>query len=232
MAHLSALVLAGGAGLRLRSRVPSLPKPMAPVGGRPFLEYVLDRLLAGGVRDIVLCLGYRADAVQAHFAKGYRDARLRFEVEAEPLGTGGAIAAALRGAPEEPALVLNGDTYVQIDYAELARWYASDPVLLAMVAVKTAQPGRYGSLALDGERVRGFAEKSAASGWTNAGIYMLRAGVFARFGLAGSFSLEHDLLERHAGELGVRAFRAAGYFIDIGVPEDYERAQKELPALA
>ena len=112
---MKAIVLAGGLGTRLKKRVPELPKPMAPVAGSPFLEYVLDRLVAGGVSEIILSIGYMANVIMAHFEHTYRTAVVSYAVETEPLGTCGAIAHALRGKGDDPVLVLNGDTFLNID---------------------------------------------------------------------------------------------------------------------
>jgi len=226
------VVLAGGAGTRLRQRVPDLPKPMASVAGRPFLEYLLDRLLAAGLREITLSVGYRADSIIAHFGDAYGEARLSYAVEKQPLGTGGAMAHALSGA-SEAALVLNGDTLLEVDYAKLIDWYLREPVRVAMVLKPVPDTARYGSVEISGERVTGFAEKGkAGAGLINAGVYIVQPAVFAQFGLSGRFSFEQDLLARHCKALSPRAFPTEAYFIDIGVPEDYERAQGELPRVA
>jgi D-glycero-alpha-D-manno-heptose 1-phosphate guanylyltransferase len=231
MAGLSAVILAGGAGTRLRSAVPDLPKALAPVGGRPFIEYLLERLVAAGVRRIVLAVGYRADAIVQRLGPRFGDAALSYSTEAEPLGTGGAVRKALAAAAG-PALVLNGDTLLDLDYAALAAWYAHEPEALAMVVRPVDDTSRYGAVVVEDGRVRRFAEKGARGpGLINAGVYVLRSEVFERFGLEGRFSLEEDLLAAHAAELRPRAWTAQGYFIDIGLPADYERAQRELPAL-
>ncbi|TAK43820.1 MAG: D-glycero-D-manno-heptose 1-phosphate guanosyltransferase [Betaproteobacteria bacterium] len=228
-----AIVLAGGLGTRLRQRVPEVPKAMAPVAGRPFLSYLLDRLIAGGVLEIVLALGYRADPIMAHFGSTYRNAALTYLVEREPLGTGGAVAHAVSSLGEEPVLVQNGDTFVDIAYDGLLKWYQQAPVDMAMVLAKVPDTSRYGAVLVERDRVRGFAEKGrAGDGYINAGVYVIRPAVIARFGLAGRFSLETDLLQRHCAALSPAAYFTAAFFIDIGVPEDYERAQRELPASA
>lgn len=225
---MKAVVLAGGLGLRLRERVSNLPKVMAPVAGRPFLEYVLDRLIAGGVMDVILSVGYRAEAVRDHFGDTYRSATLDYAVEAEPLGTGGAILHALQGEGDEPAIVVNGDTYTDIDYAELIDWYRKEPVRLAVVLRTVRDASRYGSVLVHDDRVTGFLEKGKAGpGLINAGIYLVRPEVFGDFNLSGKFSLEMDLLQAHCGGLKPKAFVTDGYFIDIGVPEDFDRAQSE-----
>ncbi len=229
---MKAIVLAGGLGTRLRERVPDLPKPMAPVAGRPFLEYVLDRVIDAGIRDIVLSVGYRAEAIQTHFGQEYRGAIMRYAVEREPLGTGGAIAFAMRGLGIEPVLILNGDTLLQLDYGALLEWYERNPSTVAMVLRTVPDVSRYGTVVMRGERVSGFREKGKAGrGLINAGVYIVRGEVFTICKLAGSFSFEKDVLQSHLGRIRPRAYVTDGYFIDIGIPEDFERAQRELPGL-
>lgn len=143
---MKAVVLAGGLGTRLKERVADLPKPMAPVAGRPFLEYVLDRLIQGGICDIVLSVGHRADSIIGHFGYAYRDATLSYSVEKELLGTGGAIADALDGQGDAPCMVLNGDTLLAVDYSELVRWYEEEPVDMAMVLCAVQDVERYGAV--------------------------------------------------------------------------------------
>lgn len=229
---MKALVLAGGRGTRLGSRTADIPKPMLPVGGRPFLEYLLDRLVDGGAEQLILALHHRAEAVTAHFGDRYRGVPVRYEIEPAPLGTGGAIAYALRGQLAGPFLVVNGDSLLAIDYGALLRWYARDPVRLALVVRRVQDAGRFGSVLLEGESVLGFAEKGGQGPASiNAGTYILQPAVFSDFGLSGQFSIETDLLQRHCATLRPRAYVADGYFIDIGVPEDLARAQRELPGL-
>ncbi len=226
------IILAGGIGTRLRQRVPDLPKPMAPVAGRPFLEYVLDGLIADGVSDIVLSVGYRAEVIQAHFGSNYRGATVHYAVEEEPLGTGGAIAYALRGAEDSPALILNGDTLLQLDYAALFEWYQRETSAVAMVLREVPDVTRYGAVIANSGRLSGFAEKGMSGrGLINAGAYIVQPEVFKMCGLAGNFSFEKDVLQNHLESLRPRAYITEGYFIDIGIPEDFERAQHELPAL-
>lgn len=229
---MNAVILAGGFGTRLREAVRDLPKPMAMVAGRPFMEYVLDRLISGGINNITLSVGYMADVIMQHFGSKYRSAVINYVVENEALGTGGAIAFALRGKGKESVLVLNGDTFLNIDYGQLINWYAQKPVAVAMVLREMSDTGRYGSVVVSGDRVSGFVEKGmAGAGLINAGVYILKPDIFAAFGLAGKFSLETDLLQPHCNELSPKAFFTSAYFIDIGLPADYERAQAELPAL-
>lgn len=230
--EMRAIVLAGGFGTRLRELVPDLPKPMAPVAGRPFLEYVLDGIIDAGIRDIILSVGYRADVIQAHFGRKYRGATVRCVVESEPLGTGGAVAFALRGLDDGPTLILNGDTFLQLDYVALLDWYWRDPAAVAMVLREVPDVSRYGAVVMSGDRVSGFVEKGkSGKGLINAGVYIVRTEVFAMCKLSGNFSFEKDVLQSHLGRICPRAYVTDGYFIDIGIPEDFERAQQEMPAL-
>lgn len=227
-----AVILAGGLGTRLRDCVPDLPKVMAPVGGRPFLEYILDRLDAGGISEVILSVGYRAEAIMAHFGERYKRLPLRYAIEKEPLGTGGAVAYALAGSDEVPALVLNGDSYLEIDYSELIRWYRRDPSEAAMVLRRVKDVSRYGSVLCEDGRVTGFLEKGAGGpGLVNAGIYILEPAVFSRYTLSEKFSIERDLWQRYNEKMRLRAYETEAYFIDIGVPQDYARANAEMAKL-
>ncbi len=222
-----AVVLAGGRGTRLQARVQDVPKPMAPVAGRPFLEYVLDGLVKAGMGPIVLSVGYMAEVIMAHFGGSYGGARIEYAVEESPLGTGGAIAHALAGTG--PALVVNGDTFLRADFAEFVAWYERDPVPVAIMLRRVQDIARYGAVRLQGDRVTAFAEKGGSGpGLINAGVYLVHPDVFGKFGLAGAFSFETDLLQRHLDALQVRASVTDGYFIDIGIPADFDRAQSEL----
>jgi D-glycero-alpha-D-manno-heptose 1-phosphate guanylyltransferase len=218
-------------GARLRDVVPDLPKPMAPVGGRPFLEYILERLVAAGLNDIVLSVGYRSDIIRAHFGDSWRGAAIRYAEEAEPLGTGGAIAHAAEGYSDAELLVLNGDTLLDLDFRDLLAWRqreAAGPI--AMVLQQVADVSRYGAVRCKDGVVCEFAEKGPhGPGLINAGLYLINPALFTRFGLRGRFSLETELLQPHLAELQPKAYVTDAYFIDIGVPEDFARAQTEIP---
>lgn len=224
-----AVVLAGGLGTRLREAVPDLPKPMAPVAGRPFLALVLDHLAAQGVRHAVLAVGYRHEAIRAHFGDRHGPVRLDYAVEHRPLGTGGAIRLATRLAETDPVLVVNGDTLFDLELAPLLARHRAAGRPLTVALRGTNDTARYGAVAVAGGRVVGFAEKGRhGPGLINAGMYVMAADFVERFGLPPAFSFEHDLLMRRLEEIGPAAHEAAGYFVDIGVPESYRRARTEL----
>jgi D-glycero-alpha-D-manno-heptose 1-phosphate guanylyltransferase len=227
---MEAIVLAGGLGTRLRGVVSDVPKPMAPVHGRPFLSFILDRLADAGFERAVLATGYGHEAVRAHFGERYRGLALRYSIESEPLGTGGAIRLALDHVGAGEAFVLNGDTYLELDFAGMRGAHARSGAMLTLAACRVDDAARYGALELQGDVVRGFAEKgSAGPGWINAGSYVLGPGLRERFPPADAFSFE-ALLARDVASIQPRVFRSPGPFIDIGTPEDYARAEHLLPA--
>jgi D-glycero-alpha-D-manno-heptose 1-phosphate guanylyltransferase len=222
---MEAIVLAGGLGTRLRGVVNDVPKPMAPVQGRPFLCFVLDRLIEGGVSTAVFAAGYRHEVLRSYFGDDYRGLALAYSVEAEPLGTGGAIRLAWDSIGAHDVFVLNGDTYLEVDYRAMLASHANATAMLTLAVCHVSDAGRYGLLELAGDSVSGFAEKGRSGpGWINAGTYLLGSALRARFPAAGAFSFERDLLTRDVAALRPHVFRSAGPFIDIGTPEDYARA--------
>lgn len=225
---MKAVILAGGFGTRLKSIIHDIPKPMAPVTGRPFLEYVLDKLVGCGIEEIILSVGYRAEVIRNHFGDVYRGVPIRYAVETEPLGTGGAIAFACREeSKDEPCLVINGDTFLDIDYQKLFAWYRTSPSSVALVLRKLHDISRYGAVITEGEHITGFAEKGkTGTGTINAGVYIINPSVFQKFGLPEKFSFETDFLQPFCSTLMPRAFIFDGYFIDIGIPEDYDKAKE------
>jgi D-glycero-alpha-D-manno-heptose 1-phosphate guanylyltransferase len=229
----TAIVLAGGFGTRLRSVVADVPKPMAPIGGRPFLAYPLDRLDRAGFERVVLSVGYKADVIRDYFGARYRSLELIYCIEDEPLGTGGAIRKGLSVSGADSALVLNGDTYLELDYARLIEFHRrqpdAPPMTLALRRIEDAS--RYGTVTMDEDRIVGFAEKRhAGEGLINSGIYLIERGAFDGYALPEKFSFENDFMAPHCARLRPRGFVVDGYMIDIGTPEDFERAQHELSA--
>lgn len=223
---MQAIVLAGGLGTRLRGAVPDLPKPLAPVAGRPFLAIVLAQLRAQGFDLAVLSVGYRHELVRDAFGDRFDGLRLRYAIEDRPLGTGGAMRLAARFCSDADVFVLNGDSYADVDFAAMLAAHRRAGAALTMCAVQVADTARYGRLLVDDGRVTGFAEKGVAgAGLINAGIYAMRRNLLLQPGLPEAFSFENDVLAARLDELRPCAWVARGRFIDIGVPEDYARAQ-------
>ncbi|MBP6875920.1 MAG: NTP transferase domain-containing protein [Candidatus Eisenbacteria bacterium] len=233
MSDVPVLILAGGRGERLAGMT-DLPKPLLDIQGRPFLGYLLDLLSAAGMRRVFFLTGYRGDLFPGRLAAELRDhpqLETSFLREEEPLGTGGALARALPFV-DTRALVMNGDSYCAIDCAAFLRFHAREPERLALTAVEIESAADFGSLDLDGEELRGFREKAAANrGWINAGVYVLPRAALASIPAGGS-SLERDLLPRWIAERPGRAYRTRAYFCDIGTPERYALARRELPERA
>lgn len=225
---MEAIILAGGFGTRLREVVPDLPKPMALVAGRPFLEILLTSLARKGLRRAVLSLGYMADKVVVHFGDHFAGIELVYEIELEPLGTGGALRQALSRCNRDHAFVFNGDTYLDLGMQDVeVHWQKHRmPIIVALEVLDTA---RYGRLDTDRERVIGFIDKGIVGpGLINAGCYVLPIDILNDFPLGEPFSLEADFLAKSVDKQRFDLFVTNGHFIDIGVPEDYVRAQTEL----
>ena len=227
-----AVILAGGLGMRLRDIVSDVPKAMAPVSGRPFLEIVLATLARKGVCRAVLALGYKAECVADHFGGDFAGMELAYAIEPSPLGTGGALREALRQCRSDHVFVLNGDTYIDLEVDAIeAQWQRHRlPIIVAREVPDTL---RYGRLDVAGDLVVGFAEKGASGrGLINAGAYVFPANIVAALPEGGAFSLESDFLAHAVVHSPVQLFVSRGHFIDIGVPEDYARAQVELAEIA
>jgi D-glycero-alpha-D-manno-heptose 1-phosphate guanylyltransferase len=228
---MEAIILAGGFGTRLRQVVPDLPKPMAPIAGRPFLEILLSTLARKGFLRIVFSLGFMSEKIIAHFGDRYLGLELVYEVEAQPLGTGGAIRAALARCVTDHAFVFNGDTYLDLEVDELERiWQVGrQPLIVVREVPNTA---RFGRVEVFDGRINAFLEKGVSGpGLINAGCYVLPKDALDDFPLGQPFSLETDFFSNHLQSLHFMSFVTHGRFIDIGVPVDYAFAQTELAGL-
>lgn len=225
-----AVVLVGGLGTRLGALTESTPKPMLPVGGRPFLEYVMAFLRRNEVVRVLFCVSHLGKVIRDHFGTGERfGVRIDYSAEPKPSGTGGALVLAADQL-DETFFVLNGDTIFDIPLRRLAEMLASNPSACAATALRRVEEAsRYGSVQLEGDFVSKFEEKGGrGGGLINGGIYCLKREALERLP-AGTSSLERDLFPRLAGSRQLCAQAFDGYFLDIGVPEDLARAQAELP---
>lgn len=224
------IVLAGGFGTRLRTVVSDVPKPMAPIGGVPFLDYLLKSLANHGATRVILSTGHMAEAIENRYTGRFCGIEVTCVHEDTPLGTGGALRKALGAVRTRWALALNGDTWLDMAYGDFLSKAASSDASLAMATRYVDDTQRYGRCTIADGRVIGFGEKHLdGPGFINAGVYALRNDVFARFSMPEAFSFESDFIGRHLSDLSPIAYPTSGYFIDIGVPEDYVRAQAELP---
>ena len=224
-----AVLLVGGLGTRLRTVVPSAPKPLAPVGDRPFLELLVRQLESQGIRNLVLCTGYLADQIECEFRDGGDlGVSIEYSKEPQPLGTGGALKFAERFVEgSTDFLVMNGDSFLELDLCRLVQFHRTHDGLATMAVVHTENAGRYGTVCIGSEnRVVEFLEKTGAEspGLINAGVYIFDSAIL-EYIPAGPVSLEKDVFPRLI-DRGVYAMREQGVFIDIGTPADYALAQR------
>ena len=220
------LVLAGGFGSRLKSVVSDVPKPLAPVCGKPFLMHLIEHLVFQGAREFVLLLYYKAELIRSMIAENIDRSNLdgvkiTSIIEDRPLGTGGSIMNAINVLNiNESFLVVNADTWLGGGLKQLS---LSSPNSIAAVKVKDCS--RYGAMVMDGKKIERFLEKESSSsdGLINAGLYHLNPGVFTGFPESSSFSLEADIFPLVVGNGMLSAIQIDTDFIDIGIPEDYFR---------
>ncbi len=228
-----AIILAGGFGTRLRSALPDgIPKPMATVSGRPFLEHLVRQLTDVGIERIVISTGFLAETIRNHFGDGSAfGAHISYSHETLPLGTGGAAALAASTLDGEACIVMNGDSYCEVDFASLIRRFRETAAKAIIVVREVDDPSRYGSVEIgESDRIIAFNEKSAspdihARGWINGGVYILRKSALETIPTNISTSIERDFFPTLAAR-SLFAFKTSGLFIDIGIPQELERAQK------
>lgn len=227
---MQAIILAGGKGTRLRSEVPDLPKPLAPVGGRPFLEHQMDYWTSQGVDRFVLSVGYKGSTIVDRIGPRFGNAEVVYAIEDAPLGTGGAVLLARQQlTPNEPFLVLNGDTYFDLPLADLRRAHEEKNSDWTLGLFQTGDSKRYLGVNLDADDrlISLIAPVVEDHVWANGGVYMISPGVLDR--VAGRFkaqvSLEGEIIPALLDlQTAMHGIRHAGRFIDIGVPDDYRRA--------
>ncbi|MCX6181642.1 MAG: nucleotidyltransferase family protein [Bacteroidetes bacterium] len=223
-----AVILAGGFGTRLQSVVADVPKPMAPVNSKPFLEYLLNYALNQGIQHVVLSTGYKHEVIENYFGNSYKSLSISYAQETSPLGTGGGIQLALKKCTEKNVVVLNGDSFFEVDLNALEQKHLAAKSEFSIAAKKMFNFNRYGILQTNGSRIIAFEEKrEVAEGLINAGVYIIDREQFLALNLAEKFSMEKDYMERFFTSHQFNAFEFEGYFIDIGIPEDYEKAQRD-----
>jgi NDP-sugar pyrophosphorylase family protein len=226
---MEAIVLAGGFGTRLRHLVPDVPKPMAPVYGHPFLKYIFDYLLENGITHIVLATGYKSEAILSYFGDEYRGTKITYSNEDTPLGTGGAIKKALGCCEEKNVFIINGDTYFDVNLNHMKQFHTENNCSVSIAVKSMKNFERYGAVIIEASRITKFEEKKpTAEGKINGGIYLVDNKIVNSVD-AESFSFEKEVLE--TGLVDIYAFESNGYFIDIGVPEDYYKAQIDFEKL-
>lgn len=224
------IILAGGFGSRLQSVVNDRPKAMADINGRPFLQYLLDFLILEGINHCILAVGYKWESIKDYFGDSYRSLKITYSIEESPLGTGGAIIKAMKTVEDDTFYVFNGDTFFAIDLTlfYLSHKQREKQLTIALKAMNNFD--RYGAVLTDEEgTVTAFEEKQfKKSGNINGGIYLLNNSLFDGLPLPEKFSFETEFLSKYYKDIPFNGLVFNDYFIDIGIPEDYERAKHEL----
>ncbi len=221
------IILAGGLGTRLRSAVPDLPKCMAPVNGKPFLGYVIDYFLQQGAERFILSLGYKQEAITEYITSAYPSLSVQFVIENEPLGTGGAIQLASKEARGHYAFITNGDTLFSVDLQQLLNQRKNCVCSLSLKPMQQFE--RYGVVEIDTNGlIKSFKEKQYyEEGFINGGLYLLDIPTFLSLGLPEKFSFEKEYLEAFYQTIPMKGLIQDAYFIDIGIPTDYQQAQTD-----
>jgi histidinol-phosphate phosphatase family protein len=223
----TAVILAGGLGTRLRSVIADRPKVLAEVRGRPFLAYLLDQLIVAGSRSVVLCTGYCGEQILRTFGERYGPLRLSYSQERTPLGTAGALRAGLGQFGSDSVLALNGDSYCSLDLKKYWDWYFTRGAQASLALVRVLNSERYGRVSVDvNSRITEFVEKKKGlgAGWINAGIYFLSHELLRSIPEGRSISLEHDIFPQWVGR-GIHGYLNQGRFLDIGIPAAFARAE-------
>ena len=224
-----AVILAGGFGTRLAHVLGNVPKPMAPIHGKPFLTYLLEQLEKAGVQHIILATGYKHEVIESYFGSHYRSLKVSYSEENIPLFTGGAILKASKLVEKEDFLVLNGDTLFDIDLEAFYNFHTHQQASVSLALRKVDDTARYGAVQVKGEQIIAFQEKnkSKGQGVINGGVYAINKKWLQQSNLPEKFSFEKEVLEQKVGTEAFYGKTFTDYFIDIGVPEDYYKAQMD-----
>ena len=225
------IILAGGKGTRLSGVVSDVAKPMAPVNGKPFLYYLFKWLKQYPVEKVILSTGYMSESIEDYFGRSFDGIPVEYVREEKPLGTGGAIMFALRKTKSDNILIINGDTYFPINIINLFSFHVTNHNLVSIALKQMQNFSRYGSVECEKDTILKFNEKKFCSdGLINGGIYVINKQYLESKQISGAFSLETEILEKEAGTSHIKGLVFGDLFIDIGIPEDYHRAQT-LPEL-
>ena len=222
------IILAGGFGTRLKSILDNCPKPMAPINGIPFLEILLKNLSKNGFKRIVLSLYYQADMITSYFKNSFSGMEIVYAIEPYPLGTGGAIKNSFTKVKEDHVYVLNGDTFMDLNYSDIEMIWKKNKLNI-VVLKEISDVSRYGLVKVDGKYIKSFSEKlKSGCGLINAGVYILNKDIFQNKKIEDVFSFEKDFLNQEVKNKRILYYKSEGLFIDIGIPEDYHNAQNLL----
>ena len=221
------IILAGGFGTRLRSVISEIPKVLAPIKEKPFLEHMLKNFQNNGITRVIMAVGYKKEYIQEYFGNNYGNMEIAYSIENKPLGTGGAIKKALSLCNEENVIVTNGDVFTEINYKELLEHHKNSQGDISLVIKEMKNFDRYGSVKIKDGRIIEFCEKKKMEkGFMSVGCYVFSKHTLLEFEDDTNFSIEKDFFEKEVNSLYFTPYIYKGQFIDIGIPEDYELAQQ------
>ena len=227
----TAIILAGGFGTRLQSVISDLPKPMAPINEQPFLNYQLNYLKHFGIKKVILSVGYLSKKIKDYYGNNFNGLAIDYVVEENPLGTGGGIRLAIEKCGESLTFVLNGDSFFDVDLIEFYNLHIKNKSQISLALRKVNDSSRYGTIEKNQEnKITSFKEKSGITneGVINGGVYIIEKELYLQATTADSnFSIEKDFFEKQLTTFDIKGFEFDGYFIDIGIPEDYLKAQND-----
>jgi len=225
---MEAIILAGGFGTRLKSVVKDVPKPMAPIKDKPFLKYIFDYLIYNNVSKVILAVGYKWETIEEYFGDRYKNLEIVYSIESEPLGTGGAIKQALSICSTEYVFIINGDTYFDVDLNAMRQLHLNSKADLTIATKLMHNFERYGKVMVENDRIIGFQEKEFnTEGLINGGIYLCKKDGLEYINME-KFSFEKDFMEKETSNKRIVSYESNGYFIDIGIPEDYKKFEEEM----
>ena len=226
MSNMEAVILSGGKGTRLQSVIKDIPKTMAGVNGTPFLETTLQWLNSFNINKVILAVGYKKEYIKKYFGNNYKNINLIYSEEEEPLGTGGAIKKALKECVDDNVIVMNGDVLARVDLNKMYEKHLSLGSVMTIAVKEMTNFDRFGVVKFNKDRITRFEEKKyVEKGFMNTGIYIMNKDIFENKIENKSFSIENDYLSKYIDKDKISPFIFAGEFIDIGIPEDYQKIQ-------
>lgn len=224
------VILCGGMGTRLKAVVADKPKPMAEIDKRPFIDILIEHICTFGFKRFILCAGYKAETIQEYYKSKKSGVDILTIKEKEPLGTGGAVKNAEALIQSSPFLVLNGDSFLDIDLCKFIDFHVTKKALLSIALIAAKDPKDYGSIEIDSSnRIVRFSEKEKAgrNNLINAGIYLFNREILSLMPGNKNFSLEYDFFPKIV-DRKFYGYSANGFFIDIGTPKRYIQAKQLL----
>ena len=227
----TAIILAGGLGTRLKTIISDLPKPMAPIMNVPFLTYQLNYLKHFGIKKVIFSVGYLSEKIIAHYNQSFENINIEYSIEKNPLGTGGGIRMAMSNLNEDLVLILNGDSFFDLNLEQFYNLHLEQKAEFSLALRYVNNSERYGNIEFNSSnQITSFIEKNQLnqSGYINAGVYILSKKLYLQNTKPDiNFSIEKDFFEKQLNQLIIKGFEFKDYFIDIGIPEDYLKAQDD-----